>query len=80
MPPPVQSKKNDAQMPKQSREAAKRAPMRFVTLKPAEQQSALMMYRARDLLVRQRARACQCVACSGGGLIRRAAPLVRVRE
>jgi transposase len=28
--------------------------MRFVPLKTAEQQSALMMHRARDLLIRQR--------------------------
>src|SRR3954463_8803300 len=35
-------------------EAVRRPSMRFVPLKTAEQQSALMMHRARDLLVRQR--------------------------
>ena len=35
-------------------EAVRRPPMRFVPLKSAEQQSALMMHRARDLLIRQR--------------------------
>src|SRR4030088_828516 len=35
-------------------EAVRRPPMRFVPLKTAEQQSALMMHRARDLLIRQR--------------------------
>ena len=35
-------------------EAARRPSMRFVPLKTAEQQSALMMHRARDLLIRQR--------------------------
>lgn len=35
-------------------EAVKRPSMRFVPLKTAEQQSVLMMHRARDLLIRQR--------------------------
>jgi len=35
-------------------EAVRRPSMRFVPIKTAEQQSALMMHRARDLLVRQR--------------------------
>jgi transposase len=35
-------------------EAVRRPSMRFVPVKTAEQQSALMMHRARDLLVRQR--------------------------
>jgi Transposase len=35
-------------------EAVSRPSMRFVPLKTAEQQSALMMHRARDLLIRQR--------------------------
>jgi transposase len=35
-------------------EAVRRPSMRFVPLKTAEQQSALMMQRARDLLIRQR--------------------------
>jgi hypothetical protein len=35
-------------------EAVKRPSMRFVSLKTVEQQSALMMHRARDLLIRQR--------------------------
>jgi transposase len=35
-------------------EAVRRPSMRFVPLKTAEQQSALMMHRARDLLIRQR--------------------------
>jgi len=35
-------------------EAVKRPSMRFVPVKTAEQQSALMMHRARDLLIRQR--------------------------
>jgi transposase len=35
-------------------EAVRRPSMRFVPLKSAEQQSALMMHRARDLLIRQR--------------------------
>ena len=35
-------------------EAVRRPSMRFVPLKTTEQQSALMMHRARDLLIRQR--------------------------
>jgi transposase len=35
-------------------EAVRRPSMRFVPIKTAEQQSALMMHRARDLLIRQR--------------------------
>jgi transposase len=35
-------------------EAVRRPSMRFVPLKTVEQQSALMMHRARDLLIRQR--------------------------
>ena len=35
-------------------EAVRRPSMRFVPVKTAEQQSALMMHRARDLLIRQR--------------------------
>src|ERR1700686_1801582 len=37
-------------------EAVRRPSMRFVPVKTAEQQSALMMHRARDLLIRQRTR------------------------
>jgi transposase len=35
-------------------EAVRRPSMRFVPIKTVEQQSALMMHRARDLLIRQR--------------------------
>src|SRR6202158_1781623 len=43
-------------------EDVRRPSMRFVPVKTAEQQSALMMHRARDLLIRQRSHARQCSA------------------
>lgn len=50
----VKRNKNDAADAEAICEAAKRPSMRFVPVKTAEQQSALMMHRARDLLIRQR--------------------------
>ena len=50
----VKRNKNDAADAEAICEAVKRPTMRFVAVKTVEQQSALMMYRARDLLVRQR--------------------------
>jgi transposase len=50
----VKRNKNDAADAEAICEAVKRPTMRFVPIKTAEQQSALMMHRARDLLVRQR--------------------------
>jgi transposase len=50
----VKRNKNDAADAEAICEAVKRPTMRFVSVKTAEQQSALMMHRARDLLVRQR--------------------------
>src|SRR5580658_3183868 len=44
-------------------EAVRRPSMRFVPLKTTEQQSALMMHRARDLLIRQRT--CWSMLCVG---------------
>jgi transposase len=50
----VRRNKNDVADAEAICEAVRRPSMRFVPIKTAEQQSALMMHRARDLLVRQR--------------------------
>src|SRR6478609_651932 len=50
----VKRNKNDAVDAAAICEAVKRPSMRFVPVKTIEQQSALLMHRARDLLVRQR--------------------------
>jgi transposase len=50
----VKRNKHDAADAKAICEAVRRPSMRFVPIKTAEQQSALMMHRARDLLIRQR--------------------------
>jgi transposase len=50
----VKRNKNDAADAEAICEAVRRPAMRFVPVKTIEQQSALMMHRARDLLVRQR--------------------------
>src|SRR4029079_776961 len=50
----VKRNKNDAADAAAICEAVKRPSMRFVPVKTIEQQSALMMHRARDLLIRQR--------------------------
>jgi len=50
----VKRNKNDAADAEAICEAVKRPTMRFVAVKSTEQQSALMMHRARDLVVRQR--------------------------
>ena len=50
----VKRNKNDAADAEAICEAVKRPSMRFVPVKTVEQQSALLMHRARDLLVRQR--------------------------
>ena len=50
----VKRNKNDAADAAAICEAVKRPSMRFVPAKTTEQQSALLMHRARDLLVRQR--------------------------
>ena len=50
----VKRNKNDAADAEAICEGVKRPTMRFVAIKTVEQQSALMMHRARDLLVRQR--------------------------
>jgi len=50
----VKRHKNDAADAEAICEAAQRPTMRFVTIKSAEQQAAGVVFRARDLLVRQR--------------------------
>ena len=50
----VKRNKNDAADAEAICEAVRCPSMRFVPLKTAEQRSALMMHRARDLLIRQR--------------------------
>jgi len=50
----VKRNKNDLADAEAICEAVKRPSMRFVPVKTVEQQSALMMHRARDLLIRQR--------------------------
>ena len=50
----VKRNKNDAADAEAICEAVKRPTMRFVAVKTAEQQSVLMMHRAREILVRQR--------------------------
>ena len=52
--PYVKRNKNDAADAAAICEAVKRPSMRFVPVKTIEQQSALLMHRARDLLIRQR--------------------------
>ena len=50
----VKRGKNDAADAEAICEAVRRPSMRFVQIKSAEQQSALMLHRTRDLLIRQR--------------------------
>ena len=50
----VKRNKNDAADAEAICEAVRRPTMRFVRVKPAEQQAQLMQHRARDLLLRQR--------------------------
>lgn len=50
----VKRNKNDAADAEAICEAVKRPTMRFVAVKTVEQQSALMMHRAREILIRQR--------------------------
>jgi transposase len=50
----VRRNKNDAADAEAICEAVQRPSMRFVPVKTAEQQSVLMMHRARDILIRQR--------------------------
>jgi transposase len=50
----VKRQKNDATDAEAICEAVRRPSMRFVPVKSAEQQAALMLHRSRDLLVRQR--------------------------
>ena len=52
--PYVKRGKNDAADAEAICEAVTRPTMRFVAIKSAEQQSALMLHRSRDLLIRQR--------------------------
>src|SRR6202047_1050410 len=52
--PYVKSQKNDATDAEAICEAVQRPTMRFVPIKSENQQAALMLHRARDLLVRQR--------------------------
>ncbi|MGY4230191.1 transposase [Bradyrhizobium sp. USDA 4503] len=52
--PFVKRQKNDAANAKAICEAVPRPTMRFVAVKSAEQQAAAVVFRARDLLVRQR--------------------------
>src|SRR6202161_3713173 len=55
MPPTyVKRNKHDVADAEAICEAVRRPSMRFVPIKTEEQQSALMMHRARDLLIRQR--------------------------
>lgn len=52
--PYVKRQKNDAADAEAICEAVSRPTMRFVPIKSVDQQSALMLHRARDLLIRQR--------------------------
>jgi len=52
--PFVKTNKNDAADAEAIFEAVTRPTMRFAPVKSAEQQSVLMLHRARELLVRQR--------------------------
>jgi hypothetical protein len=52
--PYVKSKKNDAADAEAICEAVQRPTMRFVPIKSAEQQGALLLHRTRDLPLRQR--------------------------
>jgi transposase len=54
--PFVKRQKNDAADAEAIAEAARRPAMRFVAVKPREQQARAMLFRTRDLLVRRRTR------------------------
>jgi transposase len=64
----VKRNKNDAADVDAICEAVGRPSMRFVPVKDAEQQSVLMLHRARSLLVRQRTMLVKCAACPHGGV------------
>ena len=62
----VKRNKNDAADAEAICEAVTRPSMRFVPVKDAEQQAALMMHRARNLLVRQRTMLVNALARASG--------------
>ena len=64
----VKRGKNDAADAAAICEAVTRPSMRFVSIKSVEQQSALMLHRTRDLLIRQRTQHStdQCTSCPPG--------------
>src|SRR5689334_12509937 len=63
--PFVKRQKNDAADAEAIREAAQRPNMRFVAVKDEEQQASAVLFRARDVLVRQRT---QCINALRGHL------------
>jgi transposase len=63
--PFVKRQKNDAADAEAIREAAQRPNMRFVVVKDEEQQASAVLFRARDVLVRQRT---QCINALRGHL------------
>ncbi len=64
--PFVKRNKNDAADAEAICEAVTRPTMRFVPIKSAEQQSVLMLHRARDLLVRPQTHDSKCAAGAPG--------------
>lgn len=63
--PFVRRQKNDAADAEAFCEAAQRPTMRFVLVKSEETQAAVMVFRVRELLIRQRTQACRCGAVAG---------------
>ena len=66
--PFVKRQKNDAADAEAICEAAQRPTMRFVAVKSAAAQASGLVFRTRDLLVRQRTQANQCVAWPPDGI------------
>lgn len=76
--PLVKRQKNDAADAEAICEAAQRPTMRFVSVKSEETQGAAMVFRVRELLIRQRTRRstpCAVTLPSSGRLCRRALPM-----
>ena len=69
----VKRNKNDAADAEAICEAVRRPTMRFVQIKPVEQQGRLMLHRARDLLMRQRTMLCRRIWRSSALWLRKGA-------
>lgn len=68
--PFVKRQENDAADAEAIAGAASRATMRFAPIKSAAKQGDCMVFKARDLLVRQKNPDCECAARTSGGIRR----------